>query len=517
MDRRVRREAAVAGIAAGAATLGVAEMLAAGLSRTGWTEGTPSPLLAVAGAFIDLAPPWLKDTAIALFGTADKLALLIGMGIVLTVLCAVLGEVAARRHAAGLVLFALVGVVGLTAVLTRPGASLSDAVPIVLGTLAGLRVLATLLRDHTSTSIDQPLEVPGQHDRRRVLVTGSAIAVLGALAIAGGRILATASDAVRAAREAIVIPRVPRPVTVPAGAEQGVAGQTAYVTANDSFYRIDTALVVPQVDPGAWRLRVHGLVEREVEIDLPLLLEQPMIEALVTLTCVSNEVGGYLAGNAAWTGWPVRELLDRAGPLPGADMVLSTSADGWTASTPLEVLTDERNALLAVAMNGDPLPTQHGFPVRLVVPGLYGYVSATKWVVELKVTRFADDVAYWTPRGWSPRGPIKTAARIDVPRRSAINPGETVIAGVAWAQHRGIRRVEVRVDEGPWQDATLAEEPSVDSWRQWMLPWDASPGNHTLTVRATDGEGEVQTEQRAVPAPDGASGWHTVQVRVEPR
>ena len=522
MDPRIRGEAAVAGIAAGAATLGAAEVLAAGLTRTVGTDGTPSPLLAVAAAFVDLTPPWLKDLAVAAFGTADKLALFIGMGLVLVVLAAALGVVTLGRPVLGRALFVLVGAIAMAAVLTRPGSSPGDAAPILLGVAVGLVVLTALSRtvaaahrsDPPAGSLEARTEMPGEHARRRVLVTGGAITVLGALAVAGGRALATASDAVRAAREAIVLPRVRRTVAVPAGAEQGVAGQTSYVTPNDGFYRIDTALVVPQVDPDSWRLRVHGMVEREIEIDLADLLAEPLIEALVTLTCVSNEVGGNLAGNAVWTGWPVRELLARAGPLPGADMVLSTSADGWTAGTPLTALTDERNSLLAVGMNGEPLPAQHGFPVRLVVPGLYGYVSATKWLVDLKVTRFAADVGYWTPRGWSAEGPIKTAARIDVPRRSSIDAGETVIAGVAWAQHRGIQRVEVRVDEGAWLEAVLAEEPSIDSWRQWMLPWDASPGNHTLTVRATDGEGAVQTEQRAAPAPDGASGWHTVQVTV---
>src|SRR5699024_3196722 len=209
----------------------------------------------------------------------------------------------------------------------------------------------------------------------------------------------------------------------------------------------------------------------------------------------------------------VRELLARAGPLPEADMVLSTSADGWTAGTPLEVLTDDRDALLAVGMNGEPLPPQHGFPVRMVVPGLYGYVSATKWLVDLEVTRFADDQGYWTPRGWSARGPIKTASRIDVPGES-VDAGPTVVAGVAWAQHRGISAVEVRVDDGPWQPATLAAEPTVDAWRMWHLDWDAPPGRHVLTVRATDGDGEVQTAQTAPPAPDGSSGWHSVEVEV---
>ena len=250
-------------------------------------------------------------------------------------------------------------------------------------------------------------------------------------------------------------------------------------------------------------------------IDWATLLKQPLEQHLVTLTCVSNEVGGDLVGNALWTGWPVRKLLAMARPKPGADMVLSRSSDGFTAGTPIEALTDDRNAMVAVAMNGQALPFEHGFPARLVVPGLYGYVSATKWVTELKVTRFDQDEGYWTPRGWSAKGPIKTHSRIDVPRAGrGVSAGTVAIAGVAWAQHRGISKVEVQVDDGPWQQATLAAEPTVDAWRQWFLPWAATPGTHQLRVRATDATGATQTDRQAPPAPDGATGWHAVQVEV---
>lgn len=512
MTRSPRGEAALAGLAAGAVTPGVAELLAGLLTRAATVTGTPSPLVAVGDAFVDLTPPWLKDLAVTTFGTADKVALFVGMVLVLAAVCAGIGLLARRRILPALVIFGLVGLLGVAAVLTRPDTGVTDALPTVAGVVVGLLVLRRLARDVPTTTA--AVEMPGDLTRRSVLVGGGALAVLGVLGIVAGRVLSGAGEAVRAARAAFVVPRVPQPVTIPAAAEQGVPGQTTYRTPNDDFYRIDTALAVPQVDPDTWRLRVHGLVEQEVEIDMTELLAQPMVEALVTLTCVSNYMGGDLAGNAVWTGWPVRELLARARPLPEADMVLSTSADGWTAGTPLEVLTDDRSSLLAVGMNGEPLPAQHGFPVRMVVPGLYGYVSATKWVVDLKVTRFADDDGYWTPRGWSERGPIKTASRIDVPGGGRIDAGPTVIAGVAWAQQRGITAVEVRVDDGEWQPATLAAEPAVDSWRMWMLEWDAEPGEHTLTVRATDGSGEVQTEQFAPPAPDGSSGWHSVDVEV---
>nr|WP_109472106.1 molybdopterin-dependent oxidoreductase [Ornithinimicrobium cavernae] len=499
--------------------------------RGGLGTGTASPLVAVAGAFIDRTPAWLKDFAIQTFGTNDKLALFVGMGIVLTGVCALIGLVGGptkplsedgegqRNHyeKVELGLFAAVGVVGVLAVADRPDFSWPDALPTVVGTLVGLWVLDRLWRRLAPATAAAPAPMgPGAASRRSVLLWGGALTAVGALGILAGRALSRAGEVVEAARTRIGRIRVADPVTVPAGATQGVAGQTSYLTPNETFYRIDTAVTVPQVDPETWRLRVTGMVDREIELTFQDLLDAELVEALVTLTCVSNYVGGDLAGNAVWTGLPVREVLARAGVREGADMVLSRSVDGFTAGTPLEAMTDDRNALLAVAQNGEPLLAEHGFPVRVVVPGLYGYVSATKWVTELKVTRFDQDEGYWTPRGWSALGPVKTASRIDVPRPGEpVAAGEVVIAGVAWAQHRGIDKVEVRIGDGDWQEATLAEEPTIDSWRQWMLTWPAEPGEYAVSVRATDGTGEVQTQERAMPAPDGATGWHTIDVRVE--
>ncbi len=490
------------------------------LTRGFLSDGTSSPLLAVASSFIDRTPGWLKDIAVSSFGTNDKIALFAGMAVVLALVCAVVGEIGAPRpgrprgrRTLGLVLFALVGVVGVAAVLSRAGASVLDIVPTVLGVVAGMLVLTWLWRRlGSSTGLSEDSAAPS---RRAVVGYAGGLTIAGLLAVAAGRALSRAAEVVETARQALGLPRVAAPVSVPAGAQQGHPGQAPYVTDNSEFYRIDTAPAEPIVDPETWRLRVWGMVEREVEITYADLVAEPMMEALVTLCCVSNWVGGPLVGNAVWTGWPIRELLSRAGVRPGADMVLSTSADGWTAGTPLEALTDDRNALLAVGMNGEPLPVQHGFPVRMVVPGLYGYVSATKWVTELKVTTFEQDMGYWTDKGWSARGPIKTQSRIDVPREGEdVNAGQVVVAGVAWAQHRGVDGVQVQVDDGDWQDATLALEPSIDSWRQWSLVWQAEPGEHTLRVRATDTTGETQTEALAAPAPDGATGWHTVEVSV---
>ncbi|MCW2810684.1 MAG: yedY, partial [Friedmanniella sp.] len=320
-------------------------------------------------------------------------------------------------------------------------------------------------------------------------------------------------------REKLGFPMLPAAATpaapVPAGAELGVAGLSPYVTPNADFYRIDTALQVPVIDPADWTLSITGLVDRPLTISYADLTAKPLTEHLATLTCVSNEVGGDLIGNARWLGYPIRELLAQAGPQAGADMVLSTSDDGFTAGTPLSALTDpQREALLAVGMNGEPLPVEHGFPVRMVVPGLYGYVSATKWVTHLKVTTFAADQGYWTPLGWSALGPVKLASRIDVPRKASVDAGQVAVAGVAWAQHTGISKVEVQIDGGSWETAQLADTTGPDTWRQWRYVWAAGAGDHTLSVRATDAKGQLQIAAQAAPAPDGSTGYHQVRVKV---
>ncbi len=505
-------QAALDGILAGGLALGLATLLAGVMTWVGMAKGTPSPVPAVGGAFIDRTPPWLKDFAVSTFGTHDKLALFAGMAVVLTALCAAIGVLTRQQRTLGLVLLAVVGALGALAVLSRPGAGAVDALPTLLGTLAGVTLLSRFRPGASGARGDAT-----RPTRRRVLAGGGA----GLAALLGAR-LSGGSATANESRAQVVIPK---PAAIAgggsaagqsvSGASVDVPGVTPYVVANEDFYRIDTALVVPRLDTTTWSLRVYGEVEQEVTLDWKTLLGKKLEQHLVTLTCVSNEVGGDLAGNALWIGWPVRELLAQARPKPGADMVLSRSSDGFTAGTPIEALTDDRNALIAVGMNGQPLPFEHGFPARLVVPGLYGYVSATKWVTELKVTRFAADQGYWTPRGWSAKGPVKTASRIDVPRTSAsVKAGTVAVAGVAWAQHRGIAKVEVQVDSGPWQEARLAGEPTVDSWRQWVLMWAATPGQHRLRVRATDRTGAVQVEAEAPPAPDGSTGYHTVSVTV---
>ncbi|MDE9366314.1 molybdopterin-dependent oxidoreductase [Luteipulveratus sp. YIM 133132] len=504
---------ALGGMVVGAVTLAVAELIAGVLQRGGWAGGEPSPVLAVGGAFVDRTPLWLKNFAVETFGTYDKLALFVGMGLVLALLCCLTGMIALRRLQVALLLTVVLVGVAAAAVATRPGSHALDLLPILLGGVCGLLVLRGWFG-----RIGRPASEGNAVDRRTAVGIGAGALVATALLGWGGRALGSAGRAVDEARRKVAIPRVRRPVAVPAGASIEVAGVTPFVVPQRDFYRIDTALVVPQVDPAGWRLRVHGMVEREVEIDWETLLSKPMQEAMVTLMCVSNEVGGNLNGNAIWTGWPVRELLAQARPKPGADMVLSRSVDGFTAGTPLEALTDDRNALLAIGMNREPLAPKHGFPVRLVVPGLYGYVSATKWVVDLKVTTFAQDEGYWTPRGWSARGPVKTSSRIDVPSDNDTvqrgSGGTVALAGVAWAQHRGVTGVQVRIDDGEWTDARLGTDATVDAWRQWVYAWPASPGKHTIAVRARDSTGEWQTGETAPPDPDGSTGWHTIGVTV---
>ena len=295
-----------------------------------------------------------------------------------------------------------------------------------------------------------------------------------------------------------------------------IAGIAPLITPNEDFYLIDTALSYPQVDPEDWSLRIHGMVEREMEIGYEELLDLGLVEEAVTLSCVSNKVGGSLVGNATWIGVPLGTVLDQAGVQPGATQIVGRSVDRWTAGFPTEVALDGRVALVAVQMNGEPLPISHGFPARLVVAGLYGYVSATKWLSDIELTTWEDFNGYWIPRGWSKEGPIKTQSRIDVPRRdSTIDPGPTAIAGVAWAPSRSIDKVEVQVNDEPWVEAELSRETTINSWRQWMVTWNATPGQHQVRVRATDGTGATQTSEKSDPAPDGATGWHTIRVRTD--
>jgi DMSO/TMAO reductase YedYZ molybdopterin-dependent catalytic subunit len=505
------RRAALAGLLAGAFDIAVGEVFAAGLQWSGH-KGTPSPVLAIGSAFVDLTPRWLKDFATSTFGTADKTVLLLSMGVVLALLAAGIGVLGARRRTPGLIAVAALGGVAGVAVVTRPNASALDILPAIVGAFAGMGVLSTLL-DRAAPADTKSYK---GHDRRAFL---RASVITAALSVVGGAGAVWLGKGERSVQQSAAAVRLPAPAVaapvVPAGADLRLNGLTPYVTSRDAFYRIDTALVLPRLTTKDWQLRIHGMVEREVHLTFDQLLALPMIERYVTLSCVSNEVGGNLIGNALWMGYPLKDLLTQANPSSDADMVLSRSIDGFTAGSPLAALTDGRDAMLAIAMDGQVLPQEHGFPARLVVPGLYGYVSATKWVVDLEVTRFDQAQGYWTPRGWSAMGPIKTESRFDVPHDgSHVKAGTVAVAGVAWAVHRGVQKVEVQVDAGPWAEARLADDVSIDTWRQWVYEWPATAGQHRLRVRATDGTGTVQTSVGAPPPPNGASGYDEIRVTV---
>ena len=521
--RASSRWAALAGVVSMAAFLASAEVVALVTGAGG------SPLFGVGSAVVDLAPRGAKDLMVSLFGTGDKIALFVLMGVIVVLVTAAAGVGELRRPPVGKIVFGLGGVLALVAVLTRADSRSVDGAPSAVGTVVALLVLTSLTRKLSrwrattttgwaaATEPSPPLQGTPVERRSFLLVAG----LVGGLSVVLGA-AARAFNATRAnvaeLRRGLTLPAPAEPAeAVPAGASLDVDGITPYVTANDDFYRIDTALQVPSIDPADWSLRIHGLVDEEVLLTWDDLLALPMVEHHATLSCVSNEVGGTLIGTALWLGHPIRTLLARAGVQPGADMVLSRSIDGFTAGTPLDVLVDEgTQALVAVGMNGEPLPQEHGFPARLVVPGLFGYVSATKWVTELEVTRFADAEGYWTPRGWDALGPVKLESRIDVPRDGAtVDAGTVVVAGVAWEPHTGVSKVEVQVDDGGWAEAELAESVSADTWVQWVYRWEATSGRHSLRVRATAADGVVQSERELPPAPNGAEGWdqHGVDVR----
>ncbi|MBD0860600.1 molybdopterin-dependent oxidoreductase [Gordonia sp. zg691] len=499
----------VSGVVAVGAALAVGELAAVPVSPDA------SPYFAVGSTVVDSTPEAVREWAIETFGTSDKVALYVGMGVIIALLAAASGYLERRRPPLGSVIIAVFGVLGVLAAVNRPGASWTYAIPSIIAGVVGVVVLRILLaqlgpnRSREAAVVDDEPEPAARAplSRRFVLTAAGIAAAAVAVGVVGRRMLADTADTV-ADRARLLLPKpaVPAP-PIPPGAELDLSGATPFVTDNADFYRIDTALQVPTLTTSEWRLRIHGDVDKEVTLSWDDLLAMPMTERVVTLACVSNDVGGDLVGNASWLGVPMRAVLDLAGVRPGADMLLSTSVDGWTCGTPISALTDGRDALLAVGMNGSPLPIEHGYPVRQVVPGLYGYVSATKWVVDWEITRFSDAKAYWTTRGWSALGPIKMASRFDRPADGTEHPaGEVIIAGTAWAQHTGIERVEVRVDQGPWQPAELTTEYSIDTWRQWRFPWQATKGEHTLECRAIDKLGRPQIERYQSPAPDGASG-----------
>lgn len=504
---------AVAGLLSAAVALGVAELVAALLGGTG------SPVLSVGGAFVDATPRWLKEFAIDAFGTNDKTVLLIGIGVTIAIVAALIGILAQRHQRLGVAAVMLLGLVPAIAAVSRPTGEVLDAVPAVIGAVVGAGFLWMFSRQpggaaSGTTASDGAVE-PGVSRRSFLVLAGVAAAVAATGAVLGRGLISGRLN-VEELRAAL---RLPNPAdaapAVPASVDLGVRGVTPHFTPNADFYRIDTALSVPYVDSDAWRLRIFGMVDQERSYSFADLLAMPLVERDITLTCVSNEVGGELVGNARWLGVPVRTLLEEAGLSPDADQVVSRSVEGMTIGTPVQALIDGRDAMLAVGMNGEPLPVEHGFPVRMVVPGLYGYVSACKWIEEMEVTTFDAYDPYWVERGWVDQAPIKLSSRIDTPRSLSEVSGDVQVGGVAWAQHVGIEQVDVRVDGGEWQSTQLASDGGIDAWRQWTWTLrDATPGNHTLEVRAIDRDGNEQDGDRAEPFPSGATGWHSVVVTV---
>jgi DMSO/TMAO reductase YedYZ molybdopterin-dependent catalytic subunit len=499
---------ALAGVLTAGTAIGIGELVA------GVIPGARSLVIAVGDEIIDFVPSGMKEFAVAVFGTNDKTALLVGIGVVLTGFAAIIGFAAARRFvvgATGVVVFGLIGIAA--AARQTVGASVGVAVlPGVVATAAGIVVLRFLV-----LLVAVPPAAPSAHapthcspHRRGFLRAAGIVAVLAAAAGTVGRFLAQRMSAAASRARVVLPPPARRLPPIPDAVAVDVAGMTPFVTPNAEFYRIDTALQVPSLPIEDYRLRVRGMVDNPLELSFADLQGMELIETDITLTCVSNEIGGQLVGNARWLGVRLADVLNLAGIQEGATQVVGRSVDNYTCGFAVEVVFDGRDAIIAIGMNGEPLPLEHGFPARLVVPGLYGYVSATKWLSEIELTTFDAFDQYWVRRGWAQRAPIKTQPR----GFKQLQPGRVAVAGVAWAQGRGIKRVEVQVDDGPWVQARLAEELSAMTWRQWLYEWDATPGLHQLRVRATDGTGQIQPEERVPPMPNGATGWHTVSVTV---
>ncbi len=495
---------ALAGVVAGAAGIVLSEAAANVLNTD------TSPVVAVAAAVRDLTPGPVALFLIHLVKSADKPLLLGGTAVAVLAICGYAASWIRRFPLAPDLVFCALAAIGLIAVLRLPQPGIGSSLALVIGFVTWIITLRLLTA---------PLlgETPGEaaaDSRRRDFLVRSAWVVGGvAVLTVAGRVAGSGRRNLEQARRLLRLPV--RHGEVPAGASLQVPGIEPWRTPNKDFYLIHTALAPPTISPPDWQLRIHGMVDRELTIGYQDLIDRKLTEAWVTLCCVSNDVGGDLIGNAWWSGVLARELLAEAGVRPGANAVLQTSQDGWNCGTPLAALTDERNAMLAVAMNGQPLPLQHGFPVRMVVPGLYGFVSATKWLVDLEVTTFDEISAYWTQRGWSEKGPVKTQSRIDVPGSDTeVTAGSLRIGGSAWAQHTGIEKVEYQLDGADWEEAELGQVPHADTWVQWSATVDVEPGEHRLVVRATDRSGYTQTSVKTDVVPDGATGWDTISFDV---
>jgi len=499
IDTTTTRAGFAGAVSAGLA-LGLTELVA------GITELVPSAIASVGGVVIDISPRFVKELAISIFGTADKGVLAIGTAVVGVLIGWFVGRATLRRPWVAWAAFGAFALLGILAAADGVGGNLPLTILAISGAaLIGALALRSMLRESPTDGL------AANDSRRRFLTQAAGAGVAAAIAGLGGRQLIIARS--EEVRQSVTLPAADLSVPMPPPESQfaAIADLTPIVASNDEFYRIDTALVVPRPDPETWRLRITGMVDNELSFSLDDLTNMVLYEEYVTIACVSNEVGGDLIGNAKWTGVKLTDLLDAAGVQDTAEQIYSRSVDGWTSGFPVELAYDGREPLVAIGMNGEPLPPSHGFPARLIVPGLYGYVSATKWVEEIELTTWDDVDGYWIPRGWAKEAPIKTQSRIDHPRRDqklAENP--LVLAGVAWAPTRGIAMVEVQLDDGPWLECELTSPLSDRAWVQWKTEIEAPPGSHIARVRATDGTGETQTEVEQRPAPDGATGYHEI-------
>jgi DMSO/TMAO reductase YedYZ molybdopterin-dependent catalytic subunit len=507
---KAKRRSGWAGVAGVAVALGFTELFA------GLSDSVPSAISAIGTYVIDVSPKWLKTFAISTFGTADKAVLAISIFIVVLLVGWFLGKASTRKPWPIISGFVVAGIIGVAAQMTQPGvtavatiAATTVAMGIGIAAWFGIKVWSDPQQMDTSAN-----DVPDIARRRLMLgLAGAATVTVVTIGLGRGRIRGRAE----AQRAALILPEpIERAIDPTSANEFDLAGLTPVVVGNATFYRIDTALVVPTIDPEVWTLTITGMVDRVIVLTYDDIASMPLVERYATLACVSNEVGDRLIGNALWTGVFLRDILDMAGVQPGADQVVGRSIDGWTSGFPTEFAFDDRDAMLVIGMNREVLPAKHGFPARLVVPGLYGYVSATKWLTEIELTTWDSFDGYWIPRGWSKEGPIKTQSRIDRPRnRSKVEAGPFTLAGVSWAPTVGVDFVEVQIDGGEWQFAELSKPLSENSWVQWKLDAVLDEGEHIISVRATDATGFTQSEIEVPPAPNGAEGWHTIRVNAE--
>jgi DMSO/TMAO reductase YedYZ molybdopterin-dependent catalytic subunit len=508
--------AALAGAASGLVAIAVGELFA------GYAAGATSAVVAVGDLVIALQPPGAKDLVVELFGGNHKLALQLAIIAAVLGIAAGAGLLARRRFERGAWVFILGGGAAVVASVAGGGTQVEPVLILAevgLAVGAGLLALRVLLAMAPRERGDDPGPdaAPGEPwARRRFLIAGAATIGGAAITTMVGRSLADQAAQDDAFLSSKLPPALEPAPSIGPDQELTVAGITPLVVPASEFYRIDTALVIPRVDVESWRLTVRGMVDRSLELTYDELLALPLVEQHVTIACVSNPVGGDLVGNARWTGVRLRDLLEMAGVQDGATQIVGRSVDGFTAGFPTSWALDPiREPLVAVGMNGALLPPKHGFPARLVVPGLFGYVSATKWLDAIELTTREAVDGFWIPRGWAKDAPILTQSRIDVPAAGdRLAAGAVDVAGIAWAPDRGVAAVEVRIDGGPWVAARTSRPISDATWVQWVYAWEATAGDHRIEVRATDGTGVVQTDRRTDPAPDGARGHHRITVSV---